>query len=143
MVLSKDFLCLFCTAKKWECGQVYKYTFFRTKDSLICYGNNLVKIKSSVLGAYVDHSLVSIPAEVHFLPVFMNGFRDCCLVYLYEVDELNNVLESYESSCCLQSSGGAGYILLNLKIHLTNLKSQGLNNILVFFRASIMFEILS
>lgn len=45
MVLSKDFLSLFCTAKKGERGQVYKYTFFRTNNGLICYGNNLVKIE--------------------------------------------------------------------------------------------------
>lgn len=124
-----------------ECGQVYKYTFFRTNDSLICYGNNLVKIKSSILCAYVDHSLVSV--KVSFLPVFMNGFNDNYSVYLYEVDELNNVWQNSESIWYLQGSGGAGYILLNFRINLTNLKSQSLNNILVFFRTSIMFEILS
>lgn len=44
---------------------------------------------------------------------------------------LHNVLRSSEKSWCLQGSGGAGYILLNLRISLTNLKSQALN-ILVF-----------
>lgn len=86
---------------------------------------------------------MSVTVEVNFLPVFMNGFHNSYSVYLYEVDGLNNVLQNSESSWCLQGSGGAGYILLNLKINLTNLKSQALNNILVFFRTSIMFEILS
>lgn len=70
-------------------------------------------------------------------------FTIVILCILYEVDGLNNVLQNSESSWCLQGSGGAGYILLNLKINLTNLKSQALNNILVFFRTSVMFEILS
>lgn len=102
-----------------------------------------MKIKSSVSGACVDHSLVSDTVEVSFLPVFMNGFHENYSVYLYEVDELNNVLQNSESSWCLQGSGGAGYILLNFKINLTNLKSQAVYNILVFFRTSIMFEVLS
>lgn len=128
---------------KGKYGEVYKYTFFRTSDSLICYGNDLVKIKSSVLGAYVDHSLVSVTVKVSFLPVFMNGFNDNYSVYLYEVDELNNLWKNSESRWYLQRSGGAGYILLNFRMNLTNLKFQPLNNILVFFRTSIMFEILS
>lgn len=102
-----------------------------------------MKIKSSVLGAYVDHSLVSDTVEVNFLPVFMNGFHDNYSVYLYEGNKLNNMLQNSESSWCLQVSGAAGYILLNFKINLTNLKSQAVYNILVFFRTSIMFEVLS
>lgn len=60
-----------------------------------------MKIKSSVLAAYVDHSLVSVTVEVRFLLVFINGFHDNYSVYLYEVDELNNVLQNSESSWCL------------------------------------------
>lgn len=55
-------------------------------------------------------------------------FNDSYSVSLYEVDELNNVVQSSENSWCLQGSGGAGYILLNLRINLTY---QALN-ILVF-----------
>lgn len=74
---------------------------------------------------------MSVTVEVNFLPLFINDFCGSYSVFLYEVDELNNVLQSSENSWCLQGSDGAGYILLNLRIHYTNLKSQALN-ILVF-----------
>lgn len=112
----------------WK-GNVVKFIntlFSEPMTVLICYGNNLVKIKSSVLCAYVDHSLVSVRVKVSFLPVFINGFNDNYSVYLYEVDELNNVWQNSESRWYLQGSGGAGYILLNFRINLTNLKSQSL-----------------
>lgn len=107
-----------------------------SEPSLICYGNHLVKIKSSVLAAYVDHSLVSVTVEVRFLLVFINGFHDNYSVYLYEVDELNNVLQNSESSWCLlkfwKLAGHACYILLNFKIDLTDLRSQALNKFWYF-----------